>query len=157
MENATWPEVVGAIEHPASNPIMFGLAGLLNSTDPETRLDMGYVYPHLIGQSLDIVVARLFCDGAHEEILTGETHGVWEENIYNALLDYAEEFRPLILQRIVQTDWPSLLLDPKFSFEELYAKMSATRFLLSEDGRLERSSASAAPLEDDADGLGEDR
>jgi len=73
------------------------------------------------------------------------------------LLDYAEEFRPLILQRLAETDWASLLLDPEFSFDELYQKLATTRFLLTEDGRLERYLAGAAPLENDADSLGENR
>ena len=160
LRDAEWPEVTASIEDPSNNPIVFGIFGLLDSTAPDTRSKLRDVYPELVEQSLNITAARLFCEGAHEEILMDqmpEMYNTWEETIQKVLLDYAEEFRPLILQRLAETDWASLLLDPEFSFDELYQKLATTRFLLTEDGRLERYLAGAAPLENDADSLGENR
>jgi len=136
-----WKSVQQHIGLPANNPVMFALAIPRNATDPGIRHQFRESYPDLTQQGIDIIAARLFNRGAHDEMLHDKMswYKTWEDSMHDTLGRYGVEYRAPIVRSITEAKW-NLFPGKGFAFPGIVEKMARTSFAVNQEGRLVRNS-----------------
>ncbi len=144
QQNADWETVRQHIELRDNNPVLFAVTIPHARTDAEIRERFREAYPELAAQGIEIIAARLYNQGAHDEILsadpylsTAARYKGWEDSIYDTLEYYGPEYRHDILEAIAAARW-NIFDDEELSFSSLLEKITHTSFTLNENGMLAR-------------------
>lgn len=138
-ETNDWEDVQQQIDANVNNPVLFALTIPQIQVDPLIQGVFEKEYPELHQHGVDIIAARLYNKGAHDEILSGKMSGYedWETTIYKSLEGYGERYRPQILRAIAEQRW-QIFEDTSLIFPELLDKVRDTSFRINEDNRLIR-------------------